>query len=83
MNPYRFHITAGVALLATAVFLATGAHGVWWLLGLGWALGMLRGRRPYARACAQVRHRTGPAAAERSSAPDPTRDRHTAFPTSP
>lgn len=72
-------IIAGVVLIAIA--LGPAGHGLWWLVGFLWVL-------PHAGRHGQVcgrgaRHRRdrdvqGPSTG--SSQPDPTRDRHEAFP---
>jgi hypothetical protein len=83
-------IIAGVVLIALA--LGSSGHGVWWLFGLFWVLPHAAGRshgRGRGRGCGgRSRHHQDralphddavprpPAAAQ----PDPTQDRHEAFP---
>lgn len=99
-TPYRPFIVTGTVLIAAAAIMATGLHGLWWLVGLIWICGPwgcghrgLRDRRDrrdrrYRRD--QWDHRNAPTAPEppigppaptAPQQPDPTRDRHTAFPT--
>ena len=82
----RTLIIAGIALIAIA--LGASGHGLWWLIGLVWAFGGVGGAR---HACHR-RHsaRRGPVTrgdaspppdASPATTPDPTHDRHEAFPT--
>jgi hypothetical protein len=78
----RHLILAGVVLIAVA--LGSSGHGFWWLFGLFWLLphagrhgrvcGRASGRR---RGHDRVLPEGGSAPA---AEPDPTRDRHEAFP---
>jgi len=86
----RIFIIAGITLIAIA--LAASGHGLWWLIGLVWLVG---GQRRGWSACHSGRPR-GATGQERvgggatwptdeardgsGAAPDPTHDRHEAFP---
>lgn len=68
----RHAIAAGIVLVAVAAVLATGGHGFWVLFGLFWVFGPRCGRHHGARRASIPRHEP--------AEPDPTRDRHEAFP---
>ncbi|WP_347350517.1 hypothetical protein [Intrasporangium sp.] len=79
----RHAITAGLVLVVLAVVLMTGGHGFWVVFPLIWFAGH--------RSCGGARHRgrcpdprreqdASPADPADPPAPDPTRDRHEAFP---
>jgi len=73
-------IIAGVALVAIA--LGPGGHGLWWLVGFLWLLP--RAVRRGGGCCPGGAGRAHDAPQEGEiSAPDPTRDRHDAFPSRP
>lgn len=73
----RQAIVAGVVLVAFAVFLARGGHGFWLVFPLFWVFGGCgRSRRGHRRE--YLPRDDLPHAG--ASAPDPTRDRHEAFP---
>ncbi|MGO4599039.1 hypothetical protein [Terrabacter sp. 2RAF25] len=81
----RTFIIAGIALIA--ISLGASGHGLWWLVGLVWALGWTSNGR---RAChvGRDRHQQPDVTATEASGqtppagrPDPTLDRHEAFPT--
>ena len=75
---------AGVVLIAVA--LGPSGHGLWWLVGLFWVLPHLGGRGQRcggaARRHREREHDRGLKQGERVRAaePDPSRDRHEAFP---
>lgn len=88
---YRQLIVIGAALVVAAVLAATGTHGFWWLFGLAWAFGLFGGpRRVHGTRGWHGRHGCGSARRSEqidpgtetstSTGPDPSRDRHTAFP---
>ncbi|MGN6752597.1 MAG: hypothetical protein ACTHJJ_08585 [Intrasporangium sp.] len=68
----RHAIVAGVVLVALAAALASGGHGFWIIFPLFWVLG---GPGRWARCQRRQEGRR-----EDITAPDPTRDRHEAFP---
>lgn len=79
MNSSRNLLIAGVVLLAVA--LGSTGHSVWWLFGLLWML-------PHAgrHGCGWTSRRRDHDVAQgtpspASTLPDPTQDRHEAFPT--
>ncbi|WP_020145025.1 hypothetical protein [Terracoccus sp. 273MFTsu3.1] len=73
-------IIAGAVLIAVA--LGSSGHGFWWLFGLFWVLPHAAGRSHVCRGG----HRARRSREDTSSAdaavgqPDPTQDRHEAFP---
>ncbi|MFM6849849.1 MAG: hypothetical protein ACKOVB_12205 [Terrabacter sp.] len=74
-------IIAGIALIAIA--LGTSGHGLWWLIALVWALGWTHhGRHAchVGRGRHQRRDSTCTQAPQPTVEPDPTHDRHEAFP---
>ncbi|GAB3885580.1 hypothetical protein [Terrabacter terrigena] len=79
----RTFIIAGIALIA--ISLRASGHGLWWLVGLVWALGWTHHGR---RACHVGRGRhhrhdqrdAAPQTPQPVVQPDPTHDRHEAFP---
>ena len=88
----RILIVAGAALIA--ISLGASGHGFWWIFPLVWVFG---GRRRAWRACypdhqyrgarwhSDAGVEPGPSAGRDDvppSGPDPTRDRHEAFPSS-
>ena len=79
MSSSRKLMIAGAVLIAIA--LGSSGHGFWWLFGLLWALPHAGGGRfcggssGPASAGARAPARTSPGAQ-----PDPTQDRHEAFP---
>lgn len=75
----RTLIIAGVVLIAVA--LGPSGHGLWWLVGFLWFLPHA-GRRGH-RCGGASRHRQDPGLQDVPgpvAQPDPTRDRHEAFP---
>jgi len=70
----RIFIITGITLIAIA--LAASGHGLWWLIGLVWAVGA---QRHGWSSCYLGRGRR-PTRQETTGAPDPTHDRHEAFP---
>lgn len=68
----RHAIVAGIVLVALAAALASGGHGFWIIFPLFWVFG---GPSRWARC-----QRRGDVRHEDVTAPDPTRDRHEAFP---
>ena len=73
MTSPRTLVMAGAVLIAVA--LAASGHGYWWLIGLVWALPHVA--RDGRGGCARRLPRQDP---EPVSQPDPTSDRHVAFP---
>ena len=77
----RTFIIAGVVLIAIA--LGSAGHGFWWLFALLWVLPH-SGRRTigcHGRPRHDRRHRADEVTTQpATSQPDPTRDRHEAFP---
>lgn len=77
----RHAIGAGLVLVALAVVLATGGHGLWILFAFFWFAGprsrSCHGRRRWDEHTDVRRHEVTDDA---PPAPDPTRDRHEAFP---
>ena len=77
-------VLAGIVLIAVA--LGASGHGFWWLFGLFWALphvgrGGCAGRHGRG-GCAGRSLRQDPATHQQpDQRPDPTSDRHVAFPT--
>ncbi|MDN5798276.1 MAG: hypothetical protein L0H79_21360 [Intrasporangium sp.] len=78
----RHAITAGLALVVLAVVLMTGGHGFWIIFPVLWFAGHGRcGRsRRYDRYAGPRSDRHEPAPSNEPAAPDPTHDRHEAFP---
>ncbi|MEW1954616.1 hypothetical protein [Terrabacter sp. NPDC080008] len=76
-------IIAGIVLIAIA--LGPSGHGLWWLVGLLWWLPYAgRHLHGHGHGCGRAsRHRRDPLQnpSTGTSEPDPTRDRHEAFPT--
>ncbi|WP_404391635.1 hypothetical protein [Humibacillus xanthopallidus] len=73
MTSPRNLVMAGAVLIAVA--LAASGHGFWWLIGLVWALPHLNREGRGGCAGRSLRHAPGP-----DPQPDPTSDRHVAFP---
>ncbi len=71
---------AGVVLIAVA--LGASGHGFWWLFGLFWVLPHAGRHGQSCRGASRRRHGRGGLrdAPDPTAAPDPTRDRHEAFP---
>lgn len=68
----RHVVVAGIVLIALAAALATGGHGFWLVFPLFWMFG----------GCGRARRwdRRGSQPQDDATAPDPTHDRHEAFP---
>lgn len=80
MSAPRWFIAAGIALVAMA--LGPAGHGLWWLVGLTFAFGNWGryGCVPRGRHGRDAVGAGDPAAPAPTPVPDPSRDRHEAFP---
>ena len=78
MSSSRKLMIAGAVLIAIA--LGSSGHGFWWLFGLLWALPHAGGWRFCGGSSDRRRLERGRPHDEPRAQPDPTQDRHEAFP---